>query len=179
MLFIGSPPSHPTPTNHDTKLLKNQSTLELTQACCLLFSLLSVFILFFPSKPQSIASKKKIHIICLDFPSLFPLSWQFLSLVSLSTFSRSVVIWSLLLQLLQLALACHSDQRSEFQSCMWTESPPSSFKRASIYARPSFQVPWAHCLQQALVTTKIKGLGSYQSFLCLFSKLKGSSSPEG
>lgn len=60
MLFIGSPPSHPTPTNHDTKLLKNQSTLELTQACCLLFfTLVCIHTIFFPQNPNQLLQRRK------------------------------------------------------------------------------------------------------------------------
>lgn len=60
MLFIGSPPSHPTPTNHDTKLLKNQSTLELTQACLsAFFTLDCIHTIFSPQNPNQLLQRRK------------------------------------------------------------------------------------------------------------------------
>jgi len=94
MSFLGRPPSYPTPTNHDTKLLKNQSTLEQTQACCLCFFHSSLFILGFSlKKPNQLFQRRKSMHFAWICSFLLPLPWQFLSLVSPSTFSRSAVIW--------------------------------------------------------------------------------------
>lgn len=176
MLFIGSPPSNPyTHKSWYKAAQKSIYTWANTGLFVCFFHSWLYSYYFFPSKSQSISSKNKTEAICLDFPSLLPLPWQFLSLFSLSTFSRSVVIWPLLLQLLQLATASHSDPRWEFQSCMRTKSPPSFFKQVSIYAGPSFSSSLDSLFSAALVTTQIKGLGSYLNLLCLFSRLKGSS----
>lgn len=177
MLFIGSPPSHFTPTNCDTKLLKNQSTLELTQAC-LLFSLQSVFILFFsPQNPNQLLQRRKYMQF---FWTSLPYSHCNDNSYPLFPYPPSVGLWLYgLLQLLQLATACHSDPKSEFQPSWEPKALLHSLNRLVFMLDTHFQVPWAHCLQQVLVTTKIKGLSSSQNLLCLFSKLKGSSSPEG